>query len=266
MAGVIKMVMAMRHGVLPKTLHVDEPTSQVDWAQGEVRLLTESIQWPETGRPRRAGVSSFGVSGTNAHIILEQSILGQGLLEQGLWTGPFGPRDPGTGPTKRTPVLMRSIAQARRCHQQVGLKSPSALAVFGASSVVPWVVSGKSADAVRAQAARLAEFAEADPDLDPIDVGWSLASSRAVLLRPPDSRDGRRGGRNCSRACGRRRRDSQVRTLLITARSASSAAPRRGVAEPKCLITARGSPAARWRVPVPRMRRRAPVLRARRLG
>ncbi|WP_086666773.1 type I polyketide synthase [Lentzea kentuckyensis] len=133
-AGIIKMVQAMRHGVLPRTLHVDEPTPQVDWTAGEVALLTGNREWPELGRPRRAGVSAFGISGTNAHVVLEQA--------------PDAPQD---AREQRGPAL--------------------------------WVLSARTDDAVRAQAARLADHAKRHPDLRPTDVGWSLASTRTSFDR-----------------------------------------------------------------------------------
>ncbi|WP_435113858.1 type I polyketide synthase, partial [Nocardiopsis synnemataformans] len=141
-AGVIKMVQAMRHGVLPRTLHVDEPTPEVDWESGAVSLLTDARPWPDSGRPRRVGVSAFGISGTNAHLILEQA------------------QDPDEG-------------------QREDSETTPATGAVEAPVVVPWVVSGGSGEALRAQAGRLAEHVRANPDLDPVDVGFSLATTRA---------------------------------------------------------------------------------------
>ncbi|WP_236048373.1 type I polyketide synthase [Paractinoplanes ovalisporus] len=125
--GVIKMVLAMRHRTLPPTLHADEPSPHVDWSSGAVRLLTEAVPWEPGDRPRRAGVSSFGVSGTNAHVVIEEP--------------------PTPEPEPRSSGLP-----------------------------VPWLLSGHSEAALRAQAARLLPHVD-----DPAGVARTLATGRAPL-------------------------------------------------------------------------------------
>ncbi|MFF8293821.1 type I polyketide synthase, partial [Streptomyces sp. NPDC016309] len=147
-AGVIKMVLAMQHGVLPRSLHIDEPSPHIDWESGTVSLLTEPTAWPETTHPRRAGVSSFGFSGTNAHVIVEQA------PEVSPVEGDAGGGADGGG---------------------------AAAGGGGGLAVVPWVLSGKSAGALRAQAERLSGWLAGAPGAGVVDVGWSLASSRAAL-------------------------------------------------------------------------------------
>ncbi|GDY58225.1 hypothetical protein SVIO_088480 [Streptomyces violaceusniger] len=138
--GVIKMVMALNRELLPRTLHVDRPSSHVDWDAGAVELLTEEVAWPRGERVRRAGVSSFGVSGTNAHVILEEA-----------------------------PVDEASGVEV----------------VSAGGGVTPWVVSGRNAGALAAQAGRLLEYvrsAQADGGgVDVVGVGRALVGSRAVF-------------------------------------------------------------------------------------
>ncbi|WP_059006774.1 type I polyketide synthase [Streptomyces specialis] len=136
--GVIKMVLALRHGLLPRTLHVDEPSPHVDWSAGAVRLLTEPVTWTENGHPRRAAVSSFGFSGTNAHVIVEQAPT---------------PTSAALGPVR------------------AGMVSP----------VLPLVLSGKDAAALKAQAERLVAHVENHPEVNLADLALSLATTRSAL-------------------------------------------------------------------------------------
>ncbi|MDQ3933897.1 MAG: SDR family NAD(P)-dependent oxidoreductase [Actinomycetota bacterium] len=135
--GVIKMVEAMRNGVLPRTLHVDEPSPHVDWSSGALELLTEPLEWPAGERPRRAAVSSFGISGTNAHVVLEEAPVQE------------------EAPVERSREL----------------------------PPLPLLVSAHDETALRAQARRLHAWLAEQPDVEPLDVAFSLATSRAQLKR-----------------------------------------------------------------------------------
>jgi pimaricinolide synthase PimS2 len=155
--GVIKMVLALQHELLPQTLHAEEPSPHIDWSAGQVQLLTEPVPWPTNGRPRRAGVSAFGVSGTNVHVILEEAPTGQDDAEE------------------------QDGAPADAADQTDAQAAEPAPAVLSGSDVSAWLVSGRSAESLTAQAGRLREFVLARPDLDPADIGWSLATTRSTF-------------------------------------------------------------------------------------
>ncbi|MGW5355949.1 type I polyketide synthase, partial [Streptomyces sp. NPDC004031] len=143
-AGVIKMVMALRNGSLPATLHVDEPTPHVDWTAGAVRLLTEPVDWPAGAAvTRRAGVSAFGISGTNAHVILEEAL------------------EP--APVEAPPVEAPPVEAADE------------------GATVPWVLSARSEEALAEQARRLARTVAERPEVPVADVGRSLLTTRALF-------------------------------------------------------------------------------------
>ncbi|MDT0381516.1 SDR family NAD(P)-dependent oxidoreductase [Streptomyces sp. DSM 42041] len=142
--GVIKMVLAMRHGLLPKLLHLDEPTRHVDWSSGLVIPLAEHTEWPGTGRARRAAVSSFGISGTNAHLVLE-------------------------APPANAPAATEDVPAGAPAG---GGRLPAA---------TPWALSGRSEAALRDQASRLRAHLDRHPDVDLTDVAYTLATGRSVF-------------------------------------------------------------------------------------
>ncbi|MCK1797001.1 AMP-binding protein [Streptomyces sp. XM4193] len=140
-AALMKMVLALEHEQLPRTLHADTPTTRVDWSAGTVRLLSRARDWPrEDGRPRRAGISSFGISGTNAHLVLEEA--------------------PAADPGPEVPEGAADGADG--------------------APVAPWLVSAKDPDALRGQARRLAGYAAAHPEVSAADIAHSLLTTRAV--------------------------------------------------------------------------------------
>ncbi|MEV0335651.1 SDR family NAD(P)-dependent oxidoreductase [Nocardia sp. NPDC050717] len=143
--GVIKMVQAMRHDLLPATLHVDAPTPHVDWSAGSARLLTAAEPWPAGERVRRAGVSSFGASGTNAHVILEEA-----------------------------PALDDAATETADAAPEQSARAVTA-------GVSTWLLSAKTEDGLRAQADKLRRFAIAHPDVAIDDIGHALLTTRARL-------------------------------------------------------------------------------------
>ncbi|WP_430792076.1 type I polyketide synthase, partial [Actinoplanes sp. G11-F43] len=151
-AGIIKMVLAMRHGVLPATLHAERPTPHVDWSAGRVSLLREAVAWPTGDRPRRAGVSAFGISGTNAHLIIEEA-----PAEEPVEVPAQEPVETPAGAAGRLPLLRPDLA------------------------AVPFVVSGRSAAALADQAERLRVHALMRPEHGTTAIARALATSRTAF-------------------------------------------------------------------------------------
>ncbi len=149
--GVMKMVLALRNNLVPATLHVDIPTPEVDWSSGAVELATVHQPWPRNGRPRRAAVSAFGISGTNAHVILEEA--------------------PEEAPDGELPAAGRGR----------GCDGRPVWDWNGPGVTVPWVVSGRSEQVLRGQAGRLLGWLDGNVGVSAADVAWSLATSRSVF-------------------------------------------------------------------------------------
>jgi acyl transferase domain-containing protein len=179
--GVIKMVQALRHGQLPPTLHVDEPTPHADWAAGAVRLLTEARPWPDQGTPRRAGVSAFGISGTNAHLIIEQPPPAPAAA---------GTPPPATSPlpfllSARTPAALRD--QAARLSALVAADPEPCLASIAHSLLTTRSAFGHRAAVIAADRAGLLGGLEAAAGGEPAErvvLGAAGRPPQAVFVFP----------------------------------------------------------------------------------
>nr|WP_268251644.1 type I polyketide synthase [Streptomyces xanthochromogenes] len=170
--GIIKMVQAMRHGVLPRTLHVERPTPHVDWSAGAVELLTEARAWPGEGSTRRAAISSFGISGTNAHVVIEHDPAKDGAALP-------APEAPAADPAEATtaaPTAHPSAAGPAAAAVVLGDAAPEAA---DGGLDVPWILSARDETALRAQAGRLR--AHLGETADVASVGWSLAATRTAF-------------------------------------------------------------------------------------
>ncbi|MFJ6522407.1 type I polyketide synthase [Streptomyces filamentosus] len=145
-AGVMKMILALQHETLPRTLHAERPTPHVDWSAGRVRLLTDEVPWPGGERPRRFGVSSFGISGTNAHAVIEEAP-----------AAPEAGTETETGP------------------------DPAAETVRHPSVPYAWALSARDETALRTRAAQLRTHLLDRPAAGPADVARSLAATRTLF-------------------------------------------------------------------------------------
>ncbi len=168
--GVIKLVMALGNELLPRTLHAEERSPHIDWSAGEVELLAEAVPWPATARPRRGAVSSFGVSGTNAHMIVEES-------------PPAGVDEPSSVDVEERPRAGARRLSAADGEQAATSDPPRQETESAPPPTLPLLVSARSEPALREQAQRLVSHLRLRPELELRDVAYSLATTRARHTR-----------------------------------------------------------------------------------